>query len=152
MKIARVEHLHADAGQRTFDFLKITTDDGLVGWSEYNESFGGLGVSAVIEGLTPHLLGKDPRAWEAIVTLLYAVRRQASGGVVQQAIGAIENALLDLTARSLNLPVYALLGGPVRDRIRLYWSHCATYRVAWHAEMQLPAVKTLADVVQAGRE
>ena len=45
MKIARVEHLHADAGQRNFDFLKLTTDDGLVGWSEYNESFGGLGVS-----------------------------------------------------------------------------------------------------------
>jgi hypothetical protein len=38
MKIAAVESLHADAGQRAFDFLKITTDDGLVGWSEYNES------------------------------------------------------------------------------------------------------------------
>ena len=54
MKIAKVEHLHADAGQRNFDFLKITTDNGLVGWSEYNESFGGLGVSAVIDGLAPH--------------------------------------------------------------------------------------------------
>src|SRR5947208_15530470 len=50
MKIARLESLHADAGQRNFDFLKITTDDGLVGWSEYNESFGGAGVSAVIDG------------------------------------------------------------------------------------------------------
>ena len=39
MKIAKIETLHADAGQRNFDFLKITTDDGLVGWSEYNESF-----------------------------------------------------------------------------------------------------------------
>ena len=52
MKIASLEHLHADAGQRNFDFLKITADNGLVGWSEYNESFGGLGVSAVIDGLT----------------------------------------------------------------------------------------------------
>jgi galactonate dehydratase len=43
MKIATVESLHADAGHRNFDFLKITTDDGLVGWSEYNESFGGPG-------------------------------------------------------------------------------------------------------------
>ena len=59
MKIASVEHLHADAGQRNFDFLKITTDDGLVGWSEYNESFGGLGVSAVIDGLAPP--GDRPR-------------------------------------------------------------------------------------------
>jgi hypothetical protein len=87
MKIARVEHLHADAGQRNFDFLKISTDDGLVGWSEYNESFGGLGVSAVIDGLSSQIVGADPRAYEAIVTRLYAVRRQAAGGVVQQAIG-----------------------------------------------------------------
>ena len=152
MKIARVEHLHADAGQRNFDFLKITTDDGLVGWSEYNESFGGLGVSAVIDGLAPLIVGKDPRAHEAIVTLLYAVRRQASGGVVQQAIGAIENALLDVKARALGLPVYALLGGPVRDRIRLYWSHCGTYRLAWSGPMQIPALKTLQDVVNAGKE
>jgi galactonate dehydratase len=60
MKIARVEHLHADAGQRNFDFLKLTTDDGLVGWSEYNESFGGLGVSAVIDGLASQVIGRDP--------------------------------------------------------------------------------------------
>src|SRR5438132_1101902 len=98
MKIARLESLHADAGQRTFDFLKITTDDGLVGWSEYNESFGGAGVSAVIDGLAPQLVGRDPRAYEALVTLLYAVRRQAAGGIAQQAIGAIENALLELNA------------------------------------------------------
>src|SRR5206468_3139472 len=96
MKIARLESLHADAGQRNFDFLKITTDDGLVGWSEYNESFGGAGVSAVIDGLAPQLVGRDPRAYESLVTLLYAVRRQAAGGIAQQAIGAIENALLDL--------------------------------------------------------
>ena len=103
MKIASLEHLHADAGQRNFDFLKITADDGLVGWSEYNESFGGLGVSAVIDGLAPMVVGRDPRAYEAVGAQLYAVRRQASGGVVQQALGAIENALLDLKARALGV-------------------------------------------------
>ena len=112
MKIAKVEHLHADAGQRNFDFLKITTDNGLVGWSEYNESFGGLGVSAVIDGLAPMVIGRDARAWEAIVTQIYAVRRQASGGVIQQAIGAIENALLDVKARGVL--VYER-GGPARS-------------------------------------
>ena len=50
MKIAEVSSLHADAGWRAFDFLKITADDGLVGWSEYNEGFGGLGVTQVIQG------------------------------------------------------------------------------------------------------
>ena len=100
MKISRLECLHADSGCRNFDYLKITTDDGLTGWSEFNESFGGMGVSAVIEQLAPTLLGRDPRAYEAIGAMLYAVRRQASGGLVQQALGAIENALLDLKAKS----------------------------------------------------
>ncbi len=152
MKIASVESLHADAGQRNFDFLKITTDDGLVGWSEYNESFGGPGVSVVIERLAPTIVGKDPRAYESLVALMYAVRRQASGGIAQQAIGAIENALLDIKAKALGVPVYELLGGPIRDRIRLYWSHCGTYRLAWSKEMQLPPLRTLDDVVKAGRE
>jgi galactonate dehydratase len=152
MKIAKIESLHADAGHRNFDFLKITTDDGLVGWSEYNESFGGLGISAVIDGLAPQVVGKDPRAYEALVTLMYAVRRQAAGGMAQQAIGAIENALLDIKAKSLGVPVYELLGGPVRDRIRLYWSHCGTYRLAWAQEMGLPPLRTLQDVLRLGKE
>ena len=152
MKISRLQCLHADAGCRNFDYLKITTDDGLAGWSEFNESFGGMGVSAVIEHLAPTLLGRDPRAYEAIGAMLYAVRRQASGGLVQQALGAIENALLDLKAKSLGISVSEMLGGPVRDRVRLYWSHCGTYRVAWHQEMGIPPVKTLADVAALGKE
>jgi L-alanine-DL-glutamate epimerase-like enolase superfamily enzyme len=152
MKIAKIESLHADAGQRNFDFLKLTTDDGLVGWSEYNESFGGVGVSAVIDGLAPAIVGKDPRAYESLVALMYAIRRPASGGVIQQAIGAIENALLDVKARALGIPVYEVLGGPVRQRIRLYWSHCGTYRLAWSKEMQIPPLRTRADVVAAGRD
>jgi L-alanine-DL-glutamate epimerase-like enolase superfamily enzyme len=152
MKITAIESLHADAGWRNLDFLKISTDEGIVGWSEYNESFGGPGVSAVIAELAPALVGKDPRPWEAHVALMSALRRQAAGGVIQQAIGAIENALLDLNARALGVPVYALFGGPVRDRIRLYWSHCATYRVSRAREMGLPPVRTLDDVVAVGRE
>ena len=152
MKIARVESLHADAGPRNFDFLKITTDDGLVGWSEYNESFGGIGVAAAIAGLAPTLIGKDPRAYESLVALMYAARRPGEGGVIQQAIGAIENALLDVKARALGIPVYEMLGGPVRDRIRLYWSHCGTYRVAWGSDLGLPPLRTLDDVVALGKE
>jgi L-alanine-DL-glutamate epimerase-like enolase superfamily enzyme len=152
VKIAQVESLHADAGWRTFDFLRIDTDSGIAGWSEYNESFGGLGVSEVIRRLAPALIGKDPRAHEAHVALLHALRRTAAGGVVQQAIGAVENALLDVKARALGIPVYELLGGPVRDRIRLYWSHCGTYRVSRAEAMRIPPVRTLDDVVRLGRE
>jgi galactonate dehydratase len=153
MKIERIESLHADAGWRTFDYLKITTDTGLVGWSEYNQSFGGQGIAALIDRLAPALIGKDPRAYEAHVALLQALRRTAAGGAFQQAIGAMENALIDLKARALGVPVYELLGGPVRERIRLYWSHCGTYRVGGRAElMGVPPVRSLEDLVALGRE
>lgn len=152
MKIRNMETMHADAGIRNFDFLKITTDEGLVGWSEYNESFGGMGVTGTINHLTPLLIDQDPRRFEALTAMLFAVRRQASGGLIQQAIGAVENALLDLKAKALGIPVYEMLGGPVRDRIRLYWSHCGTYRLAWNQEMQIPPLRTLDDVVAMGRE
>jgi galactonate dehydratase len=152
MKITRIESLHADAGWRNFDFLKVETDEGITGWSEYNENFGGPGLSRVIDELAPSLVGKDPRAWEAHVALMYALRRQATGGVIQQAIGAIENALLDVKARALGVPVYELFGGPVRDRVRIYWSHCATYRVSRAKDMNLPPVRTLDDIVALGRE
>ena len=70
MKITRLECLHADAGQRNLDFLKISTDEGLVGWSEYIESFGGKGVTSAIAHLAPAIVGRDPRAYEAVVALL----------------------------------------------------------------------------------
>jgi galactonate dehydratase len=152
MKITGLDCLHADAGHRDFDFLKLTTDDGLVGWSEYNESFGGKGVTAAIQGLAPAIVGKDARATEALVALMQAIRRQCAGGMAQQAIGAIENALLDIKAKALGIPVYELFGGPVREKIRLYWSHCATWRVANHEAMQIPAVSSLDDVVALGKE
>jgi L-alanine-DL-glutamate epimerase-like enolase superfamily enzyme len=72
--------------------------------------------------------------------------------VIQQALGAIENALLDLKAKALGVPGYELLGEPVRDRIRLYWSHCGTYRLQWSKEMQIPPLRSLQDCVNAGKE
>src|SRR5438552_9826788 len=153
MKIAQISSLHADAGGRAFDFLKITADDGQVGWSEFNESFGGPGVSATIDQLAPVLIGKDPRAFEAHVGLMQALRRPAAGGMAQQAIGAIENGLLDLKAKALGVPVYELFGGPLRDRQRVYWSHCASYRVGPRARaMQVPEVRSLDDIVKLRQE
>jgi len=153
VKIAQFETLHADAGGRAFDFLKVTADSGLVGWSEYNEAFGGLGVTAAIEQLAPQLIGKDPRPVEAHTALLHALRRPSLGGMVQQAIAAIENALLDLKARDLDVPVYELFGGPLRQRQRIYWSHCGTYRVGPRAAaLGVPPLNDLDDVVALGRE
>jgi galactonate dehydratase len=151
MKIDRIEALHADGAWRNLDFLKITTDTGIVGWSEYNESFGGQGVTAMIQSLVPILVGQDPGRYEAISAWLYARGRTAQGGITQQAIAAIENALIDIKAKALGLPVYELFGGPTREKIRLYWSHCGTYRV-WGERMGIPTVKSYDDIVALGKE
>jgi L-alanine-DL-glutamate epimerase-like enolase superfamily enzyme len=151
MKIERIEALHADNVWRNLDFLKITTDTGVVGWSEYNESFGGHGVTAMIENTAPLLIGKDPRQYEAISAWLYARGRTAQGGITQQATAAIENALIDIKAKALGIPVYELFGGPLRDKIRLYWSHCGTYRV-WGDKLGIPPVKSYDDIVALGKE
>jgi len=151
MKIERIETLHADGAWRTFDFVKITADSGIVGWSEYNESFGGKGVTAMIESLAPLLAGQDAGRYEAHSAWLYARGRTSQGGITQQAIAAIENALIDVKAKALGIPVYELFGGPIRDRIRLYWSHCGTYRV-WGDRLGIPKVSTYDDLVRLGRE
>jgi galactonate dehydratase len=122
MKITNIESLHCDAGWRVFSFLKISTDDGIVGYSEYNESYGSKGVTGVIEKLRPMVIGSDPLGHEPIFARLYATTRQAPGGINAQAIAAIENALLDVKGKALGVPVYTLLGGAIRNRLRLYWS------------------------------
>jgi len=143
MRIARIEDLHCDAGWRVWSFLKITTEDGAVGWSEYNESYGAKGLTAVIRGLAERLLGLDPRPVERLTALMHALTRAHPGGIAQMAIAAIENALVDLKARALGLPVAALLGGPVRDRLRLYWSHAGSYRLRFHELMGTPPLRDL---------
>ena len=154
MKITSVESLHCNAGWANLSFLKITTDDGIIGYSEYNQSYGSMGLSAVIDQLSPTIIGSNPLDNEVIFARLYAITRQAPGGINAQAIAAIENALLDVKGKALGIPVYQLLGGAVRDRLRLYWSHCGTYRMAEEMASQVgkPVLKSLEDIRLLGAE
>ena len=133
MNVARLETLTCDAGWRPWIFLKATTDDGLVGWAEVTDSHGSpRGLQGIVEDLSPLVVGRDPRTWEAVYWDLYRATRQSPGSVVAKAIAAIENALLDIKGKALGVPVYELFGGPVRERIPVYWSHCGSYRVRNH--------------------
>ena len=153
MKITGCETLHCGAGWRNFSFLKLQTDEGLTGIAEYNESYGSKGLTGVIEALVQAVEGLDPRAHEPVSQRLYAMTRQAPGGINQQAIAAIENAMLDIAGKALEVPVYRLLGGAQRDRLKLYWSHCGTYLMNDSAAeaMGLPRLRSLDDVVALGR-
>lgn len=151
MKVATIETLAADAGWRNYYFVKLSTDEGIVGWSEYDEGFGSPGVGAVIEKLATRVIGQTVSDHERIFAELYCATRPAAGGVVGEAMGAIENALLDAKAKRLGVPCYALLGGKIRDRIPLYWSHCATWRIN-HPNYYKPAITDLDGVKAIGQE
>ncbi|MEM7022185.1 MAG: mandelate racemase/muconate lactonizing enzyme family protein [Pseudomonadota bacterium] len=152
MRITRIEDLHCDAGWRTWSFLKITTDEGVIGWSEYNESYGSAGLTAVIQKLGERLIGMDPRPVERITAMLYAITRAAPGGLAQQAIAALENALIDVKARALGVSVSSMLCGPLRDRLRLYFSHCGSYRLKHAETIGVPPVRSVDDIRELGRE
>jgi galactonate dehydratase len=84
-------------------------------------------------------------------TELYCLTRPAAGGVVGEGLGAIENALLDAKAKALQVPCHVLLGGKIRDRVRVYWSHCATWRIN-HPNFYKPAITDLEGVRAIGAE
>lgn len=151
MKVTALETLHCDAGWRNYHFLKLSTDEGIVGWSEYDEGFGSPGVTTVIERMAARVVGQEVSAHERIHAELYCYTRPAAGGVVAEGLGAIENALLDAKAKALGVPCYELLGGKVRDHIRLYWSHCATWRINQPAYYP-PAITDLDGVKAMGAE
>ena len=77
----------------------------------------------------PSVIGMDPMELELVNAVLATKSTQSRGGVVRQAIAAIENALLDIKGKALGVPVYQLFGGKLRDRIPVYWSHCGSYRM-----------------------
>src|SRR4029077_20072255 len=111
MKVPGIETLDCDAGWRNYSFVKLTTDEGIVGWSEYDEGFGSPGGTAAIEQLAERVVGQDVSAHERTYAELYCVTRPAAGGVVAEAMGAIENALLDAKAKGLGVAVYEVVRG-----------------------------------------
>lgn len=156
MKIAGFETFQVDGGWESFSFLKVMTDEGLVGWSEYNEARGRKGLTGLILSLGQSLIGKDPRAVNAIDALLYAQTRSTAGGLQSHASAALVNACLDIKAKALGVPVRDLLGGPVRDRVPVYWSHCGLFRARYAhlfgGTIDASPVRTLDDLREAGRE
>src|SRR5260370_29956873 len=150
-KVRSVELLACDAGWRNYHFLKITAEDGIAGWSEVDEGFCSPGLGGVVQRLSTGVVGQNAFQYERIYAELFAATRPGAGGVIAQALGAIENALLDVKAKLLGVPCYELLGGKIRDRLRVYWSHCATWRIN-HPDWYKPAIADLDGVKAIGRE
>jgi L-alanine-DL-glutamate epimerase-like enolase superfamily enzyme len=149
--IQSVETRHADAGFRDYHFVRVETDEGVVGWSEYDENLGATGITTVVEDMAPEVVGEPVEAVERVRAKLVPRVRQSYTGVGAMAIGAIENALLDAKGKELGVPCVDLLGGAVREEIPVYWSHFGTWRIR-HPEYYGEPVETLDDVVALGEE
>jgi galactonate dehydratase len=152
MRVTGLRTLHADGGWRTISYLRVETDDGLVGWSEYSEISWSPGLTGVIETLAPHVVGRDPRAFARLSSDLRAITRMVDGGLMTQAIGAIENACIDVAAKAADVPAYMLFGGAVRERVRAYWSHCGSFRATRGETLGTPPLDGIEDWEALGRE
>lgn len=101
-------------------FLKISTDQGLSGWGEPVVEGKADTVKAAVKEMEDYLIGQDPLKIEDIWQTLYRGAFYRGGPVLMSAIAGIDQALWDIKGKYLEQPVYQLLGGKVRDRVKVY--------------------------------
>jgi galactonate dehydratase len=101
-------------------FLKIETDDGIVGWGEPVVEGRAATVAACVEELSDYLIGCDPRNIEDLWQLMYRAGFYRGGPILMSAIAGIDQALWDIKGKACGMSVAQLLGGQVRDRIKVY--------------------------------
>jgi galactonate dehydratase len=136
--------VHKTAGTNWM-FVKITTEDGQYGIGEASTQYKDAGVAAEIMDFRKYLIGKDPFQIEYHWTSMYRRVTWSGGAVTMSAISGIDLALWDLKAKALDVPVYELLGGKSRDRVR-------TYANGWFEGLETPEehAKTASEYAAAG--
>lgn len=101
-------------------FLKINTDEGIVGWGEPVIEGRAATVKAAVTELMEYLIDKDPMQIEDHWNTLYRGGFYRGGPILMSAIAGIDQALWDIKGKFFNAPVHQLMGGKVRDRIKVY--------------------------------
>jgi len=123
MKITQVETFTYWAQWCNWLFVKISTDEGLHGWGEGSLHGSVKAVETAVHELSAALIGEDPAGVEAHWQRMYHAWRWRGGPVQQSALAALDIALWDIEGKRLGVPVYRLLGGPHRSKLRGYASH-----------------------------
>jgi galactonate dehydratase len=121
MKIADIKTVVVNAEMRNWVFTKVETDvPGLFGWGEASLEWKTRSLLGTIEDMTQMVLGEDPRNIEHIYQKMYRQSFWRMGVIGMSAISSIEQALWDIAGKDLGVPVHRLLGGKVRDKVRMY--------------------------------
>ncbi len=117
MKITKVNTYYV---RPRWGFVEILTDEGLVGWGEAVLEGHAKAVLSCVEEMTDYLIGQDPADIEGIWSTLYRAGFYRGGGVLMSAIAGIDQALWDIKGKFFGVPVYQLMGGKCRDKIKAY--------------------------------
>ncbi|RFC67575.1 MULTISPECIES: galactonate dehydratase [Mesorhizobium] len=152
MKITSITTRIVNAEMRNWVFVKVETDqDGLWGWGEATLEWKTRAVAGAIEDLAPLLIGRDPRDIEQAVRILRKHSFWRLGVIGMSAISGIEMALWDIFGKSLNVPVWRLLGGKVRDKVLVY-THLGLgdMRAVYETMDAAPLVERAHEVVEKG--
>ena len=152
MKITEIQTYVVDGGWRPWIFVKVQTDGGITGYGECSDSKNPYGIVGTIDDIKPILIGEDPRAYEMRFWDMIRSTRQSPGGIAAKAIAGIECALVDIKAKALDISVVELFGGPTREAVRLYWSHCGTTRAAHSDLLGTPPLRSMDDIAALGHE
>ena len=120
MRIVDVSPVVVGAEMRNWIFVKVTTDEGVVGWGEATTEWRTRSVVGALEDFAELVVGQDPFRIEFIWQSLYRQQFWKGGVISMSALSGIDQALHDIKAQALGVPIYELLGGRVRDTFRLY--------------------------------
>jgi len=121
VKITHITTTIVNAKMRNWVIVRVFTDvPGLIGIGEATVEFQTHGVVGAVADLAPLILGKDPRDIERNWQILYRHPFFKGGVVTMSALSGIDQALWDITAKDQNVPLFRLLGGLARDRVRMY--------------------------------
>lgn len=120
MKITKVKHYLTTEGNSPAVFIKIETDAEISGYGEATNHFLPQASLGMLKDLTPYLIGEDPERIEYLWQSCFRRRFYRGGPVTGAALSAIDMALWDIKGKAYGVPVYQLLGGLARDRIRVY--------------------------------
>jgi len=120
LKIINIETIPVFGGGRDWVFVRVHTDEGLIGTGEGTLEGRARTMVAAVNELNDYLIGEDPHRIEHLWQIMYRHAFYRGGPVMNSAISGVEQALWDILGQALNQPVHQLLGGRVRDKIRVY--------------------------------
>lgn len=121
MKISAIKTLVVNAEMRNWVFVKVETDHpGLYGWGEATLEWKTRSVVSAVDDIAELLIGEDPRQIGRILSIMRKQSFWRLGAIGLSAVSAIDTALWDISGKELGVPVWRLLGGKVRDKVRVY--------------------------------